>query len=72
MQVMSSVAAAGTTAIAIRSNRTDGVYVDFLYGTTGVGPIQYNGTSTQYLMTSDYRLKDILGQPARVRRCAGP
>ena len=78
-----SVASTGITHIATSGNNTslliqrvsdtgtdNAIY--FLYGTTGVGSVTVNSSSTAYNTSSDYRLKenvvDLTGASARVNQ----
>jgi len=78
-----SVASTGVTHIATSGNNTSLVIqrvsdtgtdnaIFFLYGTTGVGSVTVNSSSTAYNTSSDYRLKenvvDLIGASARVNQ----
>jgi hypothetical protein len=48
----------GTMKLRLSGGSTSPSFVDFIYGTSQVGAIVTTGSSTQYLTSSDYRLKE--------------
>jgi endosialidase-like protein len=56
-QFLDSANVAGATTMTVANNRTDGNAIGFLFGSTAVGSITQNGTTTSYNTTSDERLK---------------
>jgi hypothetical protein len=50
--------------VYVGANGTSGYLIDFFFGTTQVGRITTNGTTTTYGTSSDYRLKNIDGPVA--------
>ncbi len=60
----------GTPAIVCRVDRTDNDLITFTFGTTAVGSITTDTSSTAYNTTSDYRLKEnvqpLTGSLARI------
>jgi hypothetical protein len=61
-QFMSSYNGPGAVAMAVRSDRTDGSAIQFLWGaSTAAGSIVIGPSGVVYNTTSDYRLKRIIG-----------
>ncbi|HEY0185685.1 MAG TPA: hypothetical protein VGC09_23020, partial [Rhodopila sp.] len=54
----------GQSALILEVGNTGSFLAAFFYGTTGVGAINTNGSTTLYGTTSDYRLKVVYGPAA--------